>query len=79
MIDSLNRVAKIVRASLAIVDGDVGVVATGRVTAQVLGARVVIFANSGNSLATIGIGSVARVDHALEAKVAVLGGVRATR
>jgi hypothetical protein len=65
MIGSSNRVAIIVGASLAIVDGDVGVVATGRVTAQVLGARIVILANSGNSLATIGIGSVARIDHAL--------------
>lgn len=54
VIDSGHRVATIVCASHAIINGDVGVVTTGRVAAQVLGTRIVIVARSGDSLAAIG-------------------------
>jgi hypothetical protein len=78
VIYSSRRVATIVCASHAIISGDVGVVTTGRVAAQVQGARIVIVARSGDSLAAVGCWRVARVDHAFGAKIAILVSVWAT-
>lgn len=78
VINASGRIAIIVGASLAVIKSDIGEVASRRIAAQVLGACIVIFTNSGGSLATSSCCVVARVNHALGAKVTALYGVRAT-